>query len=182
MGQDKALLPLSDADAGGSTTLLDFMLHKLEAIELFEKIVICRNEKPTSAAHQYLPDIKPGLGPIGALYTLSTHFPGQKALIVPVDMPLLEPQQLKLLSEVDTSQQAACYYRGYYFPLLIQFHKSVTGQLLERIDAKTPDLSVARLLQDIQATELVAPGNLAQFDNANTAEQWHKVLRVIERR
>lgn len=182
MGQDKALLPLSNADAGGSTTLLDFMLHKLEAIELFEKIVICRNEKPTSAAHQYLPDIKPGLGPIGALYTLSMHFPRQKALIVPVDMPLLEPQQLKLLSEVDTSQQAACYYRGYYFPLLIQFHKSVTGQLVERIDAKTPDLSVARLLQDIQATELVAPGNLAQFDNANTAEQWHKVLRVIERR
>jgi len=78
MGQDKATLPIA------GTTLLEFMHAKLRRAGI-DEIVICRN------APGFLNDDIPQLGPLGALYTLSQHYPRCKLTRYPwpTDIPSL---------------------------------------------------------------------------------------------
>lgn len=186
MGQDKALLTVrdinsgTDANTGKNSTLLDFMQRKLADLELFDEIIICRNPEThgiNPETHgirntRYLPDINPGLGPIGALHTLGIHYPNYRALVVPVDMPLLTAESLSQLCKANLDKHTACYYEGYYFPLLIELNTVLIACLAERLETNTRDLSVLRLLSDIPSTTITYQGDHSQFANINTAEQW----------
>jgi molybdenum cofactor guanylyltransferase len=177
MGGDKARLIIGEND--NAPTLLDFMYHKLDITNLFDKIIISRNEKTDDTANKILPDVYPDLGPVGALHTLSVHYPDRNALIVPVDMPLLETEVIARLCSSYSNAHNAIYYEGYYFPLLIQFNETVIANLAERVKNKTADLSVASLLRDIKATAWVGPKDQVQFTNANTEEEWLLLKRSI---
>lgn len=171
MGQDKALLPVSDQNGGG--TLLTFMQRKLNATKLFDEIIICRNSKIDGIKNvRYLPDIKPGIGPIGALHALGIHYPDHRALIVPVDMPLLKAEQLTQLCKTSLNEHTGCYYEGKYFPLLIKFNNDLTASIAKRLEINAPDLSIACLLDDIQSTTLSYQGDYSHFANVNTLEEW----------
>jgi molybdopterin-guanine dinucleotide biosynthesis protein A len=177
MGRDKARLIIGENH--NAPTLLDFMYRKLETTNLFDEIVISRNEKTDGDDNKILPDVYPDLGPVGALHALSVHYPNRNALIVPVDMPLLETEVIARLCSSNSDSHNAIYYEGYYFPLLIQFNETVTANLTERVKNKTADLSIAGLLRDIKAAVGVAPNDLVQFTNANTEEEWLLLKRSI---
>ena len=176
MGRDKALLRIGDLNDDTNTseagTLLDFMQRKLEATGLFDEIIICRNKKAEGTEYKYLPDAYPDLGPISALYTLSVHYPNRRALVVPVDMPVLATALLEKLSHAEVNKSGVTYFRGYYFPLLIHFDETTALQLARRVKSNISDRSIAGLLRDIQSKELTAPGDLSQFANINTVEEW----------
>ena len=174
MGQDKALLPV------GKSTLLDFMQHKLDAIKLFDEIVVCRSQPDQSATNTVLPDIHPGLGPIGALHTLSVHYPNRHALVVPVDMPLLQATLLKELCNIDSGQYPASHYEGYQFPLLLYLNETTIFHLAKRLKHHMPDLSIASLLRDIDARQLAPPKDKSQFANLNKPEQWQDFRQKIK--
>lgn len=173
MGLDKATLPIA------GTTLLEYMRAKLQRAGI-DEIVICRN------APSFLNDDIPQLGPLGALYTLSQHYPGRRALIIPVDMPLLSVANLEQfqaaaidLKEGDANLPATSGHQ--MFPLYLPFTPTVIHVLTQR--AKHPDdLSIAAFLRETAGRRL---GNFAhsvddeEFLNANTPEQWQSILAKV---
>ena len=174
MGQDKALLPV------GNSTLLDFVHHKLEATQLFDEIVVCRNQANQSTVITFLPDIQPGLGPIGALHTLSVHYPNHHVLVVPVDMPLLEIALIEELCESGLKQQLTSHYEGCHFPLLLYLDETTIFHLAKRLKQDVHDLSIANLLRDIGAHQLAPPKDKSQFINLNKPEEWQDFRRKIK--
>lgn len=171
MGQDKALLSVGDV------TLLELMQSKLAATTLFDEIVICRNQSCISDPDIYLPDIHPGLGPIGALHTLSTHYPNHRALVVPVDMPLLEVASIKKLCKVSKEHRGAVNFAQHNLPLVIYFDKNTNFYLNECVNNEDADLSINQLLCDINARQLTPPKDLVSFTNVNTLQDWQDLLR-----
>ena len=167
MGEDKAKLPINNG------TLLDLMERKLQLLPIIDTIVVCGNRAGG------LPDIKPGLGPIGALYTLSMHYEDHLALIVPVDMPLLTTEALEKLCKTNLEKHNALYYEKHNFPLLLRLGREVKSHLATQIGGQTPDLSIATLLREIQAKPLSIPENTEQFKNSNTREDWRNIRILI---
>ncbi len=173
MGRDKALLPIGAGDTG--ITLLEFMVHKLEDSKLFDELIICRDPRaerpPGLESTTFLADLVPDRGPLGALHTLAESYPSQRALIVPVDMPMVDGTLLKhLVSEA--GQASATHYEGHYFPLLIQFNETVLGHLKTRIFGEEQNYALATLLGDIVAQHLSRPREQSVFSNMNTPEEW----------
>ena len=173
MGVDKATLAIA------GTTLLDYMRTKLLQTGI-DEIVICRN------APGYLNDDILQLGPLGALYTLSQRYPGRRALIIPVDMPLLREVTLQnfqaaaLASETSTSTSPATLGQQ-IFPLYLPFTPAVIEALKQR--AKHPDdLSIAAFLRETAGRRLSSFAhsiNDDEFLNANTPEQWQSILAKV---
>ena len=174
MGQDKATLPIA------GTTLLEFMHAKLRRAGI-DEIVICRN------APGFLNDDIPQLGPLGALYTLSQRYPGRRALIIPVDMPLLSVANLQQfqaaalnLKEGDANLPATLGQQ--IFPLYLPFTPAVIDALNKR--AKNPDdLSIAAFLGETASRRLsnfAHSVNDDEFLNANTPEQWQSILAKVQ--
>ena len=177
MGRDKALLRLNsgglhpealaqDTSTSQTSTLLDLMVDKLLALTILNEVVVCRNEPG------FLQDIRPELGPVGALYTLSQHYPNSQALILPVDMPLLSAGILEqLLRQAETSD-VALYFEGHHFPLMLRFTETVNQQLEHRLDNPDSDLSIARLLKDLDARKIIGSRDQLLFTNINTPAEW----------
>ena len=174
MGLDKATLPIA------GTTLLEYMHTKLLQAGINE-IVICRN------APGYLNDDIPQLGPLGALYTLSQRYPERRALIVPVDMPLLSVANLQQfqvaatdLKESDANLPATLGQQ--IFPLYLPFTPDVIDALKQR--AKHPDdLSIAAFLRETAGRRLSSFAysiNDDEFLNANTPGQWQSILAKVK--
>jgi molybdenum cofactor guanylyltransferase len=174
MGQDKALLPI------GKSTLLDFVHQKLVATQRFDEIVVCRNQANQSTDITFLPDILPDLGPIGALHTLSVHYPNHSALVVPVDMPLLKPALIKQLCESGLQQLLTSHYKGYHFPLFLYLDETAIFHLAKRLKQDVHDLSIANFLRDIGTSQLAPPKDKSQFINLNKPEEWRDFRRKIE--
>lgn len=172
MGQDKALLKIDSSR--DSPTLLAYMIDKLEAISEFDQIVVCRNEAG------FLQDIKPGLGPLGALHTLGQNYPSDRALIIPVDMPLLDIKAswAQLFETLDKNPGAACYFDSFMFPLALTFNNTVTRELESRAANRHGDLSIASFLRAIDAQKIPLPPveNNHQFSNINSPEEWENFL------
>lgn len=167
MGQDKASLTIAD------TTLLEFMRAKLQQAGI-DEIVICRN------APGYLNDSIPQLGPLGALYTLSRHYPERRALIIPVDMPLLRVASLKAFAAVTADSPLPASPKQQMFPLYLAFTPAVNAALTRRVN-KAEDLSIAAFLRESGGRQL---SNFAvsddEFLNANTPQQWQAILSKVK--
>ena len=175
MGLDKATLPIA------GTTLLEYMHAKLLQAGI-DEIVICRN------APGYLNDDIPQLGPLGALYTLSQRYPGRRALIVPVDMPLLSVANLQRfqaaaidLKSGDASLPATFGHQ--IFPLYLPFTPAVIEALSKRVN-QPDDLSIAAFLRETAGRRLSNfehSVNDEEFLNANTPEQWQSILAKVQK-
>lgn len=173
MGLDKATLPIA------GTTLLEYMRAKLLQAGIGE-IVICRN------APGYLNDTIAQLGPLGALYTLSQHYPGRQALIIPVDMPLLsEPtlqnfQAAAIASKLPATSPATLDQQ--IFPLYLPFTPAVNEALSQRVN-QADDLSIAALLRETgvrRLSDLAHKADNDEFLNANTPQQWKTILSKVK--
>ena len=166
MGTDKALLPI------GTGTLLDHMLTKLHALDIAE-VVICRN------APGCLPDLLPGLGPLGALHSLSRQYPGRDLLVVPVDMPLLSAATLAALLAARHESRQPRHYQGYLLPLWLPLASAAIRAIETRVTDAAADRSLAALLRDLSAETLPLHGPEAEFANVNAPVEWEVILRQL---
>ena len=166
MGTDKALL------AVGAGTLLDHMTAKLRALAIAE-VVVCRN------APGCLPDLLPGLGPLGALHSLSRHYPGRDLLVVPVDMPLLSAATLAALLTADSELSGPRHYEGYLLPLWLPLAPAAIHAIETRLTDAAADRSLAALLRDLSAETLPLRGPHAEFANINTPAEWEFMVRQL---
>ncbi len=166
MGSEKALLPV----AGG--TLLEWMQRTLKRAGIAHTLVC-------GPGPQSLPDVIADLGPLGALHTLAEAYPDRLALIVPVDMPLLEPRALtELVAQGEVT--VPHHYVDYFFPLLLPLHATTADYLRRTVAQPDADHSIAACLRVLGAitmdpASLKPPLNDATFLNINTPEQWRSV-------
>ncbi len=166
MGTDKALLPV------GTGTLLDHMTAKLHALDIAE-VVVCRN------APGCLPDLLPGLGPLGALHSLSRHYPGRDLLVVPVDMPLLSAATLAALLAARHESRQPRHYQGYLLPLWLPLAPAAIRAIETRVTDAAADRSLAALLRDLSAETLPLHGPETEFANINTPAEWEFIVRQL---
>lgn len=167
MGTDKALLPLE----GG--TLLDFMLDKLRRAGVAQ--VIVSGSRP---GYLCVPDENPGGGPLAALAALVRALPGQRLLVVPVDMPGFPAAWLERLLAAPDGQPCARFV-DQPLPMRLDATPPVLA-VLERLlmdEYKAPNMvSIRRMCDELGAVAISAPadGPDASWLNCNTPQQWRE--------
>ena len=154
MGQDKALL-----DYNGKP-LLDHMIGLLEKSGLTDIYVSGDFE-----GYRCIPDSAPHEGPAYAMHDVLTALDGYDgALFVPVDMPLLSAEILRLLIRQD---------KGGYF---------MNSPLPAFVTAPPPEespKSVKGFLALTKTYPMILPPELENcMSNTNTPEEWQEALRA----
>lgn len=162
MGQDKALLRHQ------GQRLVDIMAEKLKAAGACEVLVSGHIE-----GYRCLGDKTPGAGPARAILDMAGDLKGYThALFVPVDIPLIRVDQLKVLA----AQMDGGYYAEHFLPAFIPMVK------LPACDPAIfagKNLSVWRLLEALDIQPLpVAEEDAPYFLNVNTPDEYQRLSAV----
>ena len=91
MGTDKAKLRV------GEKTLLEVMVEKVRRLGICEVVVSGCSECP--AGTRYVQDLIPDRGPLSGIHAGLKQIRSRSGLVLPVDMPLIPEETLKLLIE-----------------------------------------------------------------------------------
>ena len=95
MGTDKAKLHV------GEKTLLERMVEKVRHLGISEVVVCGCSECPEGT--RYAPDQIPGKGPLSGIHAGLKQIHHRASLVLPVDMPLIPEETLRLLIETHGS-------------------------------------------------------------------------------
>ena len=163
MGRDKAHL------AWGGQTLLAHACATLQAAGAAN--VIVSGHYPECAC---IPDTRPGLGPLGGLASVMEAVPDSVLLVVPVDMPLLNPALLQLLAGNDATACAA--YLDHILPMRLRVDDRCR-KVIARLVSDPPARRSLRALHEALGGEFIAAPaeHLAELVNCNTPQQWEAV-------
>lgn len=162
MGRDKALLSWQ------GRPLIEHQIHTLEAAGATP--VHVSGKRP---GHPGLADLIPDKGPVGGLASAAEHLPDGYLLVVPVDMPRLQPTLLARLRQAPNAAPMV-HFDHHILPLrlLLDTHsRNVLAGLMALNDDKARSL---RALAARMGTALLplANGEDQQLTDCNTPEQW----------
>ena len=176
MGEDKAGLSLQ-----GPT-----LLERAEALleEAGAELVLISGR---AAGYRGVPDLQPHCGPPGALYSLVDHIrqhyglDGSALVLIPVDMPLLTVEAIRLLVECNVNAQC-CHYEGEVFPCVLKATPDLYTHLRDLFTDGT-ELGGRRSMKSIMnyfgAKEIPRDElDSAQFRNVNTPQEWRDVCAL----
>lgn len=155
MGRDKALLPTA-----GDRTFLDHACALLRELPLAQVVV-------SGARPGGVPDLVPGLGPLGGLHAVASATAAPAALVIPVDMPLLPRDALARLLRAGARGGRACYFDDYFFPLWLP----LTGECrayLQRVVEGRASGAVGALLRHLGARPIAGDRTDEWCRNVNT--------------
>ena len=112
MGEDKAGL------LWRGERFLDLAMRRLEALVGAERVWASGEGR----GEKCVPDRKPGLGPLGGLHAVCERLPGGAGLLVsPVDMPLLQEEELaRLRDALSRSGILAAQFEGVPLPMALR--------------------------------------------------------------
>lgn len=159
MGRDKAALPW----AGG--TLLDRMIELLRVAGA--RHVLVSGERPM---HGGIPDAWPSRGPVAGLASVLPRCMDRVAVVVPVDLPLLDFARIRVLADVAAVQAAACFH-AHPLPCAFRIDTAARGAFDELMQALDEGPSMRRLLSMLGAIEL-DPGDARDLRPCNTPADW----------
>jgi len=98
-----------------------------------------------------------------------------QVLFTTVDMPLLD---IKVINEIIKHQKSpAVYIKNYCFPLLIL--NTNENRHIINLQILSEDLSIKKMLHNLNAVELENKFSKEVFSNVNTNEDWLKVLKIL---
>lgn len=121
-----------------------------------------------------------GLGPYGGLLSAFRHDPNAAWLALACDVPLVDQQVLKLLTEQrDTSKFATCFHSpatGHPEPMITIWEPRMYQRLLYFLSIGYS--CVRKVLINSDINELEAP-NPAILTNVNTPEEYEQVQQLI---
>lgn len=121
-----------------------------------------------------------GLGPYGGLLSAFRHDPNAAWLALACDVPLVDQQVLKLLTEQrDTSKFATCFHSpatGHPEPMITIWEPRMYQRLLYFLSIGYS--CVRKVLINSDINELEAP-NPAVLTNVNTPEEYEQVQQLI---
>ncbi|MDR1944021.1 MAG: molybdenum cofactor guanylyltransferase [Synergistaceae bacterium] len=171
MGTDKALLEWREKN---------FLETILQTLSIFKNVMIS-----TAGKDQYgwarcakAPDLFPGVGPIGGIYSSLASSPDEYLFITACDTPFLSADLIKSICEAASGYQ--CFVAkerdGRLHPLCGVYHKSAISVLKERIERGRYKIAPAYDLLKTGYFDL-SPSQAAELKNFNTKEEY---LRMIE--
>ncbi len=126
-----------------------------------------------------LKDPVAGAGPVASLCALADHTSRcagpLRWVVLPVDMPLLEPTLIRKLA---AAQAPAAAFTGHPLPLALTL-EAHTQTIFERVKARLmahESVAVWHVLALLEGQDLTADdGERAQLINANTPEEWSRL-------
>lgn len=181
MGREKAALEL------GGRTLLEHALCLAQEVADEVRLVGDPRRLPSSA--KIVEDRYPGSGPLAGIHAALLASNTDLNLILPVDMPFLEPAFLRfLLAEAERSGALVTVPRletGWQ-PLCAVYRKAFAGAAeralsigQNKIDPLFAQVT-ARVIEEGELLRMDFP--LQMFDNLNTPEEWQRAQhRFAER-
>jgi molybdopterin-guanine dinucleotide biosynthesis protein A len=175
MGTNKALLRFASGE-----TVIERIVSRVRP--LCAEVLLAAN---TPSEYGFLglpvyPDVYPGAGSLGGLYTGLLHASAPRALALSCDLPLLEPDLLAYLLSLRFDYDALMpFIGGRQQPLQAIYSRASLPAMRAQIEAG--DLKVARLLDRVSGrvvTEAeLEPAWLGSFWNMNTLEDWETAVK-----
>lgn len=165
MGRDKALLPWH------GRPLIEHQIDTLLAAGV--QAVKISGERP---GYQGVADPVPQAGPVGGIAGIAATCPDGALLIVPVDMPRLQPSLLARLR--DAPSTAACVrFTGHVLPMRLQLDARCRDALHALLAAHDKRARSLRALQERVGVQEVplSVEEAAQLVDCNTEATWREV-------
>jgi molybdopterin-guanine dinucleotide biosynthesis protein A len=168
-GRDKSRLVV------GGRPIIVRQIDVLERVA--ERVIVIANEPDRFAdlALTVFPDIIPGAGALGGIYTAICRANADRVIVVACDMPNLDERLLRRLTELAAATDAAWVRsaRGPE-PLMACYRASSADRIraaLDRADLRAGDLNRILNVAEIDAAELATFGGPDQLlRNINSAE------------
>ncbi len=169
MGRDKAMLPWR------GTTLLVHMQRLLRESGVTR--VMVSGAYPQCDA---VPDRFADLGPLGGLASVAAALPDGPILVVPVDMPLLDPALLRYLRVSSSGEACACFH-GHPLPLYLRLNPGSRRVLDHMLNAVAQQRSLRALHMALRGTSFEVPtGYEGQLQDADTPIAWRRLSMAAE--
>jgi molybdopterin-guanine dinucleotide biosynthesis protein A len=167
MGCDKALLPFR----GGA---LVESVARAVALAAGSAVLVGHPRLYEHLGYPAIPDLYPGLGPLGGILTALHHTSADWNLVAACDMPELSAEFLRLLIDAAAGRPAADALvpvgaSGRPEPLCAVYHRR-SRPALER--ALERGVRSARAALENLRVALVSVPELTPFHNVNTPEDW----------
>ncbi|MBT1070496.1 formate dehydrogenase accessory sulfurtransferase FdhD [Pelotalea chapellei] len=175
MGSNKALLKIDDC------TLIEKVYHVMN--KLFKEVLLVTN---TPEEFAFLPcrtvaDSYPGAGSIAGLHAGLAASPTDRIFVVACDMPLLNPELIRLLCTVPHESAAVVPLNreGLREPLHALYDRSILALLQQMIEQD--DKCILDLLDKVGATQVpwesyqCIAGAEESFRNVNTPEEYEAI-------
>ena len=166
MGKDKARLVTPNGE-----TLLD---RTCRIVSEFANRGCWISGASGSRAYPMIADSKPGCGPLSGISAALEALRSRADIIifVPVDMPGLQADFLKLLADACSIEGVeVAHYRGHPLPLAIRAHSRCIEAARLTLELEYP--SVKSLIEKLQSSEMDPAGYDRSLANVNTPEEWN---------
>jgi molybdopterin-guanine dinucleotide biosynthesis protein A len=178
-GRNKAALRF------GRHTLLERQLAVVRRV--VGQTVIIANDPLLFCAYDVpvIPDLMPGTGPLGGVYTAIQATNSKRTLVLACDMPFLTASFLSYLIEIGEETDIAIprTVRGYE-PLCATYSRRCAGVLRHRIDARRLKISDTLAGAATLTVREIGPDEIAPYDrqhrifcNVNTPDEYARAVR-----
>jgi molybdopterin-guanine dinucleotide biosynthesis protein A len=181
MGQDKAALAI------GGQPLLARVVARLQMVTPQVRVIGAVERAALVPGVPVVPDLRPGCGPLGGIYTALRTTSAPYVLVVGCDMPFLNAALLRHLLDVVADYDAAVVRYGEWTEQLHAVYGQPCLPIIERLIA-AGSLQVAQVFAHVR-TRYVDAAEAAQFDpaglstmNVNTAAEWQRALALLNAR
>lgn len=161
MGSDKAEL------RRGDSSMLAFSQAVLEDAQISD-IHISRN------VGEGIKDIFEQCGPLGGIYSVLKVVKSSAVIIVPVDMPLLQSDDLTQLIEHGQQINRPVCFADCYLPLYLPVNDEVINYLEDQL-SNDGNRKIRGLIKRFDGVEL-AHQNQSLLVNTNTPQQWQQSI------
>jgi molybdopterin-guanine dinucleotide biosynthesis protein A len=166
MGRNKALLVYQ------GLPLAEFLALQMDAV--CEPVTLIGDpEELAPLGRPVIPDLEPGLGPLGGMWTALAHTQAEWNLILACDLPSVRSPFLRQLAEEALRRGATCLVpldgQGEPQPLCAVYHRRALAATAAAVNRR--QLKVRHLLRDIEVVTWPAPDSSALV-NVNTPEDW----------
>ena len=179
MGRDKAFLKI------GALTAVEFQLQRLRP--LFEEIILSTNtpEKFTALDIPAIPDLIPGRGPLGGIYTALSSVKNPYLFAIACDMPCVSPVLIQYMRErcegydvvvPETERGLEPLHAIYSVNCVPAIKRQLETAGGGRVIGFFPEVKVRVVTkEEIAGVE----GGADAFLNFNTPEDYHRVLELL---
>lgn len=182
MGTDKALL--LDNQQRSQLQRACAVLQPLIADGVIHKVVISRALNPAEQqllGFEFIPDLIEKKGPLGAINSLAKSLKHRcdYLLLLPVDLPFIQVENLSNLIDHGLGNQSACYYQGNFLPLFLPLSDRLIHYLEIQLNDAQGNLSVRGLLTELGSRAITYNEDEKFLTNANTPEQWQAIQKLL---
>ena len=183
LGRDKAQVELA------GKTLLQRALEPLQAVCLQVLVVTSAeglaSQVVAATGVRLIPDLEPGRGPLGGLYSGLHAAEGTQVLLVGCDMPFLKPALLEVVIKAAVGRQAAVpRLDGVPQTLHAVYSPGCLPAIEKLMTAGSPGLRDLLSMVDVRylESEEITPldPQLLSFFNANTRTELEQARRLLE--